>query len=181
MTYPLNYTMTSESAAGNLIKGDVISSTALLGDDGTGTSLAPQLDRNQAYRLHKTLIACGALGQPIKIAVDVANTAKVTNAMSLEATVYENVPESVQIRYFDKKFGFGRGTPIRDRATEGSISRKETIFAATGDVAVLSGDSRFAYDPDVAAAGNNVTITPNGTDVIILREGARFAALGDTI
>ena len=179
MTFPLNYKLFSNSANGNVKKGDVINHASLKGDVGTGTDLAAQLERNQAYRLHKPLIACGALGQTITITVDVANGAQVTNAMAIEAVVYENTPETVQIQYFDRKYGFGKGIPVKSPSLEASMERQESVFSVIGDVATLSGDARFSYDPDAAAGTAILTITPNGTDVILLRSGARFGALGD--
>ena len=179
MTFPLNYKLFSNSANGNVKKGDVINHASLKGDNGTGTDLAAQLERNQAYRLHKPLIACGALGQTITVIVDVANGAVVTNGMAVEAVVYENTPETVQIQYFDRKYGFGKGVGAKSPSLEGSMERQESVFSATGDVATLSDDARFSYDPDAVAGAAILTITPNGTDVILLRSGARFCALGD--
>ena len=181
MPFPLNYKLLTNSANGNVKKGDVINHASLKGDDGTGTDLAAQLERNQAYRLHKPMIACGALGQTITVIIDVANTAKITNGMSVEAVVYENTPETVQIQYFDRKYGFGKGIPAKSPSLEVSMERLESVFSAIGDVATLSGDARFSYDPDAIAGAAILTITPNGTDVVLLRSGSRFCALGDTV
>jgi len=180
MTYPLNYTFVAEAANGNVIKGDVVNHASLKGDNGAGTDLSAQLEQNQALRVHKTLCACGALGQTIKVKVDVANSAVVTTAAALELTVYENVPESEAMMYFDNKFGFGRAAPQHSNVPLGGVTRQKSVFSGVGDPGTLSGDARVVYDPDVAAGGAIVTITPNPTDVILLTENSRIAFLGDT-
>ena len=179
MAFALNYTLKMVGANGNIIKGDVINHMSLKGDNGAGIDLAAQLEQNQAYRLHIPMVACGALGQTIKVEADVADGANVTNAMAVEAVVYENVLESLQALYFDRKYGFNRNLPvIRNAEAEANMSVHQSLFSGVGAVTTLSGDARFSCNLD--GTTDRLVITPNGMDVIILRARSRFGALGDT-
>lgn len=184
MTHPANYTFKMKSAGGDYMKrGDVVGFQSLKGNSaGAGTDLQPQLTADERYIIKNTLCACGALGQTIVIEVDIANSAKVTTAMALQPTIYENVTTEQQIIYFNRKYGFGEGQPCdpTDPRMAGIALPKTPLLSEVGAEGYLGEDTRFAYDPDAAAAGNILTITPNATDVILIRAGSVFAALGDT-
>jgi len=147
-------------------------------------TFADGLDQNKAIRLMSYAAALGCRGDKIHILsthsgkVDLSET-DATNVIGLEIGDFQNVVPEVQMKVFGALSTFvGPGGMVGGGAMAGiSAERKMIGNNAIGAAAYidLMDDTRFKlYDDDAARTAfdvNNplVTLTPNPSDVIVLK------------
>lgn len=147
-------------------------------------TFADGLDQQKAIRLMAYAAALGCRGDKIHILsthsgkVDLSE-ADATNVIGLEIGDFQNVPADVQLKVFGALSTFaGPGGSVGGNAMTGiSAERKMIGNNALGTAATieLMDDSRFILNDDDAARTafdvNNplVTLTPNASDVIVLK------------
>ncbi len=149
-------------------------------------TFADGFDQNKAIRLGALAAVLGCRGDKLHILsvhsgkVDLSET-DATNALSLEIADIQNVPQNVQLNMFGKISPFVSPGGIVTRNALAGISAERKMI---GNSAIASttyidmmGDTRFKMlDDNTASTAFSVntplvTLTPNASDVFVIKPG----------